>query len=78
MARISLNRSTALYFSKPNFGLRARFIERINEISDSTWSSSNSPMVQDFERRIADYLRVNHTVAVCNATVGVGMAARAL
>jgi dTDP-4-amino-4,6-dideoxygalactose transaminase len=45
---------------------------------DRRWLSNNGPYVQELEGRIADYLGVAHCVAVCNATIGLEIAIRAL
>jgi len=53
-------------------------IERINDMLDRRWLTNNGPYVQELERRIADYLGVKHCIAMCNATVALEIAARAL
>lgn len=67
-----------LHVGRPNFGNRAAFLERVNTILDSQWVTNNGPMVQEFEQRIADYLDVKHCVAMCNGTIALEIAIRAL
>lgn len=67
-----------LYVGRPNLGDRGRFIERINDILDRRWLSNNGKYVQEFEARLAGLLGVKHCVAMCNATVGLEIAIRAL
>ncbi|MBM4074349.1 MAG: aminotransferase class I/II-fold pyridoxal phosphate-dependent enzyme, partial [Planctomycetes bacterium] len=62
----------------PNFGDRDRFMARVNEIWKSRWLTNNGPYVQEFEKRIADYVGVRHCVAMVNATVALEIATRAL
>jgi dTDP-4-amino-4,6-dideoxygalactose transaminase len=44
---------------------------------DRNWLSNNGPFVQEFERRVADYLGVKHCIAMCNATVALEITTRA-
>jgi len=67
-----------LHVGQPNIGDRATFLERVNRILDSRWLTNNGEAVQELERRIGEYLGVKHVVAVCNATVGLEIAIRAL
>ena len=39
---------------------------------DRRWLTNNGPFVQEFERRIADFLGVKHCIAMCNAHRGAG------
>jgi dTDP-4-amino-4,6-dideoxygalactose transaminase len=67
-----------LHVGKPNVGDRAAFLQRVNQILDNEWLTNNGPMVQEFERRIADHLGVKHCVAMCNGTIALEIAIRAL
>lgn len=67
-----------LHVGRPNIGNRKALIERINDMLDRRWLTNNGPYVQELERRIADYLGVKHCIAMCNATVALEIAARAL
>jgi len=67
-----------LHVGRPNIGDRHRLIERINRMLDERWLTNNGPYVQEFERRVAEMLRVKHCIATCNATVAMEIAARAL
>jgi len=67
-----------LHVGRPNIGNRNALIERINDMLDRRWLTNNGPYVQELERRIADYLGVKHCIAMCNATVALEIAARAL
>lgn len=67
-----------LHIGRPNIGERAALLARINDILDRRWLSNNGKYVQEFEARVADILGVRHCVAMCNATVGLEIAIRAL
>jgi dTDP-4-amino-4,6-dideoxygalactose transaminase len=68
----------ALHVGRPNNGNRDRLTERINNILDSRWLTNGGPYEQEFERRIADLAGVKYCVAMCNATVALEIAIRAL
>ena len=70
--------SEKLHVGRPNIGNRAALLSRINDMLDRRWLSNNGPLVQEFEQRVADFLSVKHCVAMCNATVALEIAARAL
>lgn len=70
--------SDLLHVGKPNIGKHEQFIERINTMFARHWLTNNGPFVQEFEQRVADFLGVKHCVAMCNATVGLEISARAL
>ena len=67
-----------LHVGGPNLGDRTALLARINDILDRRWLSNDGPLVQQFERRIADYVGVKHCIAMCNATVALEIAIRAL
>jgi len=63
---------------RPNIGDRQRFLARMNDIFDRRWLTNHGPLVQEFEARIAALVGVKHCIAVCNATVALELASRAL
>lgn len=67
-----------LHVGRPNVGSRDLFMRLAREIFDRRWFSNNGPLVQQLEARIADYLRVDHCVAMCNGTIALEIAIRAL
>ncbi len=67
-----------LHVGRPNLGDRQRFLERINEMLDRRWLTNNGPFVQEFEKKIAEYVGVKHCIAMCNATVALEITIRAL
>jgi Predicted pyridoxal phosphate-dependent enzyme apparently involved in regulation of cell wall biogenesis len=67
-----------LHVGRPNVGERERLMGRIEDMLDRVWLSNNGPLVQEFERRLADMLGVKHVVAMCNATIALEIVTRAL
>jgi dTDP-4-amino-4,6-dideoxygalactose transaminase len=67
-----------LHVGRPNIGNREAFQQRINDILDNKRLTNNGPIVQEFEQRIAQYLGVKHCVAMCNGTIALEIAIRAL
>lgn len=68
----------SLHVGRPNIGSREAFLQYAEDIFDRRWLSNNGPLVQELERRIADYHDVKHCVAMCNGTVALEIAIRAL
>ena len=67
-----------LHVGRPNLGDRKVLLARINDMLDRRWFSNNGPLVQEFEKKIAEFVGVKHVVAMCNATVALEIASRAL
>ncbi len=67
-----------LHVGRPNIGDRAKLMERFGGILDRRWLSNQGPVVSEFEERVAEYVGVKHCVAMCNATVALEIAIRAL
>ncbi len=66
------------HVGRPNIPDRSQFFARVNDIFDNKWLTNSGKYVREFEQRVADYVGVRHCVAVCNATVGLEIATRAL
>lgn len=67
-----------LHVGRPNIANRQAFTDLVNGILDRCWLTNNGPIVQEFEQRIATYLGVKHCVAMCNGTIALEIAIRAL
>jgi dTDP-4-amino-4,6-dideoxygalactose transaminase len=67
-----------LHVGRPNIGERSQLLERFNNILDTKWLSNMGPYEREFEQRIANLLGVKHCIAMCNATVALEIAIRAL
>jgi dTDP-4-amino-4,6-dideoxygalactose transaminase len=67
-----------LHVGRPNIGNRKRLFERINDVLDRRWLTNDGPLLQEFENRIAKMIGVRHCIAVCNGTLALEIAIRAL
>jgi len=67
-----------VHVGRPNIGDRAHFLSRLDAVLQSKWLTNNGACVQELESRIAQLLNVRHCVLVCNATIGLEIAIRAL
>jgi dTDP-4-amino-4,6-dideoxygalactose transaminase len=67
-----------VHVGRPNVGNRDHLLARINDMLDRVWLTNNGPYVQEFETKIAAFVGVRHCVAMCNATVALEIAIRAL
>jgi dTDP-4-amino-4,6-dideoxygalactose transaminase len=70
--------SEKLHVGRPNIGNRAEFIQRVNDILDRRWLTNGGPYVQEFEHKIEELLGVKHCIVMCNATIALDIASRAL
>jgi dTDP-4-amino-4,6-dideoxygalactose transaminase len=70
--------SRQVHVGRPNLGDRNKMLARLGEIFDSGWLTNNGPMVRQFECRLSEMIGVRHCVAMCNATIGLQIAIRAL
>jgi dTDP-4-amino-4,6-dideoxygalactose transaminase len=62
----------------PNLGNFKKFQELVSGAFDRRWFTNNGELVQLLEKKISDYLDVKHCILVCNATVGLQIAAHEL
>lgn len=67
-----------LHVGRPNIGDRDRFMERMNDILDRRMLTNTGCYVQQFEQKVAESVGVRHCIAMCNGTVALEIAARAL
>jgi dTDP-4-amino-4,6-dideoxygalactose transaminase len=67
-----------VHVGKPNVGNREHLLARINDMLDRNWLTNDGPYVHEFEKRIAERVGVRHCVAMCNATISLEIAIRAL
>jgi dTDP-4-amino-4,6-dideoxygalactose transaminase len=68
----------ALYVGRPNIGNRERLFERINDMLDRKWLTNRGPFVREFEERVVELTGVKYCIAMCNGTVALEIAIRAL
>src|SRR5580692_9366874 len=67
-----------LHVGRPNVGSRERLFARLNDMLDRRWFSNDGPFVHEFEAKVASITQAKHCVAMCNATVALEIAIRAL
>jgi dTDP-4-amino-4,6-dideoxygalactose transaminase len=67
-----------LHVGRPNIGNRESFLRFAGEMFDRHWLSNNGPLVREFETRIADRMGVKHCIAMCNGTIALEIAIRAI
>lgn len=67
-----------LHVGGPNIGDRDRFLSRVTDILDRRWLTNDGPQVRELEQRIAERMGVAHCVAMCNGTVALEIAIRAV
>jgi dTDP-4-amino-4,6-dideoxygalactose transaminase len=67
-----------LHVGRPNIGNREQLMKRITDMLDRNWLTNNGPYVQEFEARVAAFVGARHCVAMCNATIALEIAIRAL
>ncbi|MGZ5434784.1 MAG: aminotransferase class I/II-fold pyridoxal phosphate-dependent enzyme [Pyrinomonadaceae bacterium] len=67
-----------LHVGRPNIGDRLRLLQRFNDILDTKWLSNMGPYEREFEQRVADIVGAKHCIAMCNATIALEVAIRAL
>ncbi len=67
-----------LHIGYPNIGHRGNLIARINDALDRRWLTNDGPFVEELEQRIADMLGAKHCIAMCNGTMALEIAIRAV
>ena len=67
-----------LHVGRPNIGNKRKFADRVNEILERKWLTNNGPYVDEFEKCIVELTGVRHCIAICNATIALEIAIRAL
>ena len=67
-----------LHVGRPNVGNRERFRERLDEMFERSWLTNNGPLVAELEGRIAKFVGVKHCICMCNGTVALEIASRAV
>lgn len=67
-----------LHVGQPNIGDAANLLGRVRDAVQRHWLTNDGPLVQEFESRIADQVGVKHCIAMCNATVALEIAVRAI
>jgi dTDP-4-amino-4,6-dideoxygalactose transaminase len=67
-----------LHVGRPNIGNREHFFARAADMFDRRWLTNGGKFVRELESRLASFLGVKHCICVCNGTVALEIAIRAL
>ena len=67
-----------LHVGRPNLPDRKVFDQYVDRIFDSRWLTNNGPLVREFQEKLEGYLQVKHCIPVCNGTIALELAERAL
>jgi dTDP-4-amino-4,6-dideoxygalactose transaminase len=67
-----------LHVGRPNRPDKQAFFQHADDIWESAWLTNHGPKVKQFEAELAQMLGVKHAITVCNATIGLQIAIRAL
>lgn len=70
--------SQPLMVGRPNIGSKAAFLEYVDGIFERRWLTNHGQLVGEFEARLAEFLGVRHVITVCNGTIALEIAIRAL
>lgn len=67
-----------LHVGRPNIGDREALLARFNTILDDRRLTNGGPFERELEQRVAERLGVSHCIAMCNGTIALEIAVRAL
>lgn len=67
-----------VHVGRPNIGNQKAFKQRVDKILEGHWLTNNGPYVQELEQRIASLHNTRHCVAICNGTIALEIAIRAV
>jgi dTDP-4-amino-4,6-dideoxygalactose transaminase len=67
-----------LHVGKPNIGSCDKFFARMQDLLDRGWLTNNGPFVREFEQHISELTGTKHVIAMCNGTIALEIAVRAL
>ena len=70
--------SKTLHVGSPNIGDLDKFWERARYLFEQRWLTNRGELVQEFEFELANFLGVKHCISMCNGTIALEIAIRAL
>ena len=70
--------SEKLHVGQPNIGHRENLYKLLGDMLDRRWLTNDGPYVRELEQRLAACLGVKHMLLICNGTVALEIACRAL
>lgn len=66
------------HVGRPNIGSKSEFIQYVDNIFEKRWLTNNGDLVRTLEEKIAERHNVKNCVAMCNGTIALEIAIRAL
>lgn len=67
-----------LHVGRPNIGSREKFLKQVEDMLDRSWLTNDGPYVQQLEKALEEYLGVRNVLVMCNATIALEIAIRAI
>lgn len=67
-----------LHVGRPNLPDKEVLCNYLDKIFDSRWLTNNGPLARKFREELENYLQVKHCIPVCNGTIALELAERAL
>jgi dTDP-4-amino-4,6-dideoxygalactose transaminase len=67
-----------VHVGRPNMGSQSHFNTLVAQIYENHWVTNHGPLVLELERQLAAHLGVKHCVCMCNGTIALEIAIRAL
>lgn len=67
-----------LHVGSPNIGNKELFQTYVDGMFDRRWLTNRGELVRELEKKLAAYLGVKHCISMCNGTVALEIAIRAL
>ena len=77
-SNLSISIAETLHVGRPNIGSYQRFLSLVEDIFERRWFSNNGKLVNELEFLLSEYLEVKHCILVCNGTMGLQLATKAL
>jgi len=67
-----------LHVGRPNLPDRKVFDKYVDRIFNTRWLTNNGPLVREFQEKLEEFLQVKHCIPICNGTIALELAERAL
>lgn len=67
-----------MHVGSPNIGDQRLFFEKLENIFETKWLTNRGTFVQELEAQLAQYLGVKHCISMCNGTIALEIAIKAL
>ncbi len=67
-----------LHVGRPNLPDKKVLCDYLDCIFHSRWLTNNGPLVREFKEKLEEFLQVKHCIPICNGTIALEIAERAL